>query len=68
MTGDHMDEPEDLIAATIDTAEDIPDPLDGLVEKTANDPGAPFAPDVLERLAALKQDDRSAFEALRSRF
>ncbi|WP_288048256.1 hypothetical protein [Acidiphilium sp.] len=67
MTGDHMDEPEDLIAATIDTAEDIPDPLDGLVEKTANDPGAPFAPDVLERLAALKKDDRSAFEALRSR-
>ena len=67
MTGDHTDEPEDLIAATIDTAEDIPDPLEGLVEKTANDPGAPFEPDVLERLAALKQDDRAAFEALRSR-
>jgi hypothetical protein len=30
------------------------DPLDGLVEKTAIDPGATFAPDVLERLAALK--------------
>jgi hypothetical protein len=67
MTDEHMDEPEDLIAATIDTAEDIPDPLDGLVEKAATDPGAPFAPDVLERLAALKQDDRAAFEMLRSR-
>ena len=38
----------------------------GLVEKTATDPGAPFAPDVLERLAALKKDDRAAFEALRA--
>ena len=38
----------------------------GLVEKTATDPGAPFAPDALVRLAALKKDDRAAFEALRA--
>ena len=67
MTGDHLDEPADLIAATIDTAEEISDPLDGLVEKATSDPGAPFTPEVLERLAALKQDDRAAFELLRSR-
>jgi hypothetical protein len=37
----------------VDAAEEIRDPLDGLVEKTAIDPGAPFAPDTLGRLAAL---------------
>ena len=59
-------EPENLIAAAIDAAEDIRDPLEGLVERTATDPGAPFVPDILERLAALKKDDRAAFEALRA--
>ena len=60
-------EPENLIAAAIDAAEEILDPLDGLVEKSANDPGAAFTPEVLERLAALKKEDRAAFEALRAR-
>ena len=32
---------EKLIADAIDAAEDLPDPLAGLVEKTATDPGAP---------------------------
>ena len=44
-----------------------PDPLDGLVEKATADPGAPFAPEVLERLAVLKKEDHAAFEALRAR-
>ena len=66
MNGDETNEPENLIAAAIDAAEDIRDPLEGLVEKTATDPGAPFAPELLERLAALKKDDRAAFEALRA--
>jgi hypothetical protein len=66
MTTDNLVEPEHLIAAVIDTAEDIRDPLDGLVEKTATDPGAPFAPEALERLAALKKNDRAAFEVLRA--
>jgi hypothetical protein len=61
-----LSEPENLIAAAIDEAEVICDHLDGLVEKTAIDPGAPFAPDALERIAALKKDDRAAFEALRA--
>src|SRR5262245_38852418 len=45
---------------------DITDPLHGLVAKTATDRGAPFTPDVLARLAALKKDNRPAFEALRA--
>jgi len=59
-------EPENLVAAAIDAAEEIRDPLDGLVEKIATDPGAPFAPGTLERLVKLKKEDRAAFEALRA--
>ena len=59
-------EPDHLIADAIDAAEEIPDPLAGLAEKTATDPGAPFMPEALEALAALKTDNRAAFEALRS--
>jgi hypothetical protein len=66
MSTDTPSEPENLIAAAIDTAEDIGDPLDSLVAKTTTDPGAPFAPDALEWLAVLKKDDRAAFEALRA--
>jgi hypothetical protein len=66
MSIDIPGDPENLIAAAIDAAEDIRDPLDGLVERIATDPGAPFAPDVLVRLVALKKDDRAAFEALRA--
>jgi len=55
-----------LIAAAIEDAEEIVDPLDGLAEMTEADPGAPFAPEVLERLLELKQEDRAAFETLRA--
>jgi len=55
-----------LITEAIDTAEDIRDPLEGLMEKTTTDPGSPFEPEVLERLAALKRSDRAIFEALRA--
>ena len=48
---------EKMIAVAIDDAEDIADPLDGLVEKVATDAGAPFVPDVLERLCELKRQD-----------
>ena len=61
------EEAENLIAEAISRAEDIRDPLEGLVEKTATDPGAAFMPEVLERVAALKKEDRPAFEALRSK-
>ena len=66
MSTDIPGESENLIAAAIDAAEDILDPLEGLVERTATDPGAPFRPDVLERLGTLKKGDRAAFEALRA--
>jgi hypothetical protein len=56
---------DQLIADAIDGAEEIADPLTGLAEKTAADAGAPFMPEALEALAALKQNNRAAFEALR---
>jgi hypothetical protein len=55
------------IASAIGAAEDIPDPLDGLAERCAADPGAAFTPEVLEPLARLKKEDRAAFELLRSK-
>ena len=60
---------EDLnpILDAIDAAEEVSDPLDGLVEKSTEDPGAAFTTEVLERLAALKAEDRASFEALRAR-
>lgn len=59
-------EPENVILDAIEAAEEVPDPLAGLVEQTGTDPGAPFKPEALEALAALKTGNRAAFEALRS--
>jgi hypothetical protein len=59
-------EPDQLIADAIYAAEEMPDPLAGLAERTASDPGAPFMPEALEALVALKSDNRARFEALRS--
>ena len=56
MNPDAILEPEQLIADAIDGAEEILDPLAGLAEKTAADPGAPFMPEALEALAALKRE------------
>jgi hypothetical protein len=58
---------EKLVAYAIDTAEDIRDPLDGLAEKCAIDPGSPFEIDALEGLAALMKQDRAAFEGMRAK-
>ncbi len=66
MSTDAKLEVENLILDAIEAAEAIPDPLAGLAEQTATNPGAPFKPEALEALAALKQDNRAAFEALRS--
>ena len=67
MTDEFEDGNQNPILDAIEGAEEVPDPLDGLVEKSASDPGAAFTPDALERLAALKQENRAAFEALRAR-
>jgi hypothetical protein len=69
MNSEAILEPDQLIADAIYAAEEMPDPLAGLAERTASDPGAPFMPEALEALAALaalKSDNRAAFEALRS--
>jgi hypothetical protein len=55
-----------MTAKSIATAQEVRDPLDGLVAKTTADPGLPFRPDVLEALTALKRDDLPAFERLRA--
>ena len=39
---------ENPVAAAIAAAEEITDPLDGLIDRVADDPGAPFVPEVLE--------------------
>ena len=57
---------DDPVGAAIDAAEEVHDPLERLVERTGTDPGAAFVPETLERLVALKRDDRAAFEALRA--
>jgi hypothetical protein len=67
MTDNTISGEPDPICEAIDAAEEISDPLDGLVEKAASDPGAPFTPEILERLAALKKEDRAAFEVMRTK-
>jgi hypothetical protein len=57
---------QDAILDAIDGAERIVDPIESLVERTATDLGAPFAPEVVTRLRQLRQEDRPAFEALRA--
>lgn len=57
---------EELICAAVENVEEIRDPLDGLVARTEVDRGAPFAPAVLERLVALRNEDRAQFERLRA--
>lgn len=48
------------------SAEEVIDPLEGLAEKAAVDPGLPFQPEVLRQLTALRKSNRAAFEALRA--
>jgi hypothetical protein len=64
--GTENEDPNPIVEA-IDAAGEIADPLDGLVERSAEDPGAAFTPEVLERLVTLRKEDRAAFEALRAR-
>jgi hypothetical protein len=66
MSPQNNSESQNPIADAIEAAEDFREPLEGLVEKTAADPGAPFMPEALEGLAALKKHNRAAFEALRA--
>lgn len=66
MSGDPKRGGAARVRDAIDVAEEFVDPLDGLVDKTTQDPGAPFTDKILERLAALKIEDRPRFESLRA--
>lgn len=50
-----------------DDSTHIDDPLSGLAERTAINPGEPFVREVLDRLDALKTTNRASFETLRGR-
>lgn len=52
MSTESLAEPESLILDAIEAAEAIPDPLAGIVEQTATNPGAPFMPIALGRWRA----------------
>jgi hypothetical protein len=56
---------EETIRNVVEDAEEVLDLLDGLVERSADDAGGPFKPEVLKRLVALKREDRAEFEVLR---
>ena len=60
------EEAKNSIIAIIDAAEDVRDPLEGLVERTTTDPGAPFAPDTLGGFAAEERRPRRVRGAARA--
>ena len=55
------------IRDAIEAAEEVPDLLEELVEKSQADPGVAFAPEMVKHIAMLKRDDPAAFETLRAR-
>ncbi|MBZ0254143.1 MAG: hypothetical protein K8I02_12455 [Candidatus Methylomirabilis sp.] len=60
-------ETERRIASAIDDAQEFVDPLEELAGRAAADPGAPFAPETLAALAALKRENQAAYETMRAR-
>ena len=56
----------DRVASLIAQADDWVDPLDGLIERTTSDPGAPLTSETLDRLATLQRDDAARFETVRA--
>ena len=51
----------------IATAEELRDPLEGLIERCAVDPGEAFEEEVVEELIELRRAERAKFETLRAR-
>ncbi len=63
-----MTQPENLndpMAAAFAAAETVSDPLYQLVERTKEDPGAAFTPEVVAALARLRSTDLSSFQRIR---
>jgi hypothetical protein len=54
----------EAVRKTIEEAQDFVDPLDDLVERAKDDPGAPFEPEVLSRLKEMRGRDPAAFMRL----
>ena len=57
----------DDIASIINEAEEVRDPLDNLVERSKDDPGAPFEPEEVSRLNDLMRSRPPDFERLWAR-
>ncbi|WP_246737537.1 hypothetical protein [Nordella sp. HKS 07] len=57
---------DDAIRTAIVDAEEVRNPLDDLVERTRAEPSAAFAPEILERLSAMKRGHPATFESLRA--
>ena len=60
-------ETENLVASTIENAQEVCDPLDELVGDASRDPGIAFEPEALKCLATLKRENLAKFETLRMR-
>jgi Toprim domain len=56
----------EAVRKAIEDAADFVDPLDDLVERVKQNPGAPFELETLKLLADLRRDDPSRFEQLRA--
>lgn len=55
---------EGKIFALLAKAEEFADPLEGLAERAKLDPGAPFAPEAIDALVVLRQENRPRYETL----
>jgi hypothetical protein len=55
------------IASIIEASEEVHDPLDDLVERSKDDPGAPFEPEEVSRLNDLMRSRPADFERLWAR-
>ena len=62
----NMNQAHKRIQDAINNAPEFQDPLDAIVERIAIDPTTPFAPEILERLRAMKAEDFKSFELLRT--
>ena len=56
---------ERRIVNAVEDSEEVRDWIDVLLENARDDPGAPFVPENLSRIAELYHDDQPAFERLR---
>lgn len=66
MSDNYLHEPDNSITDAINNAEEVLEPFEELLQRMASDPAAPFEPEMLVELVALRKDDRAAFEKLRA--